>query len=179
MGSYCSQLGSPNKASHLPPEDLSTLLNNYEQELPDSKYWLDNFKDTLAKNDHKTEQVWRVCLLDFVLVAREGLNQGIADNEHILNALQEHLDEGGIAVSDYSLRQALADDIEALIKQSHGAKGTRAVISGKKASSAGLLERLQQVLLDPSVWRTLENEYTKYLRLKPAPPPLAVILSIL
>ena len=37
-----------------------------------------------------------------------------------------HLGEGGVGVSDYSLRESLAEDLDKLMEASQGAKGTRA-----------------------------------------------------
>ena len=40
---------------------------------------------------------------------------------------QEYLEEGGVGVSDYTLRESLADEIDKLIEYSRGgAKSTRA-----------------------------------------------------
>jgi len=178
MGSYCSQLKPNNKNSHLPPPDLASLLLNYEKGLSDSKHWLHNFRQTLQASDQRTEQLWRVNLLDFVLLAREGIRTTL-DNTDIILALQVHLGEGGVGVSDYSLRESLAEDLDKLMEASQGAKGTRAVLSGAGPSRSHVVSRLTAVLLDPSVNKTLENEYYRYLRSNPSSPTLAVLLSIL
>ncbi|XP_023339528.1 uncharacterized protein LOC111709845 [Eurytemora carolleeae] len=178
MGSYCSQLSSPRKNSILPPPDLSTLLNNYEKESQDSTYWLEKFKSSLISMDERTDQIWRTQLLEFVLVCRSALQQGL-DNQDTLNSLKEYLEEGGVSVSDLELREDLFQSLESYISKSSGARGTRAALSGSPPSSAKVLENLKLVLLDPSVWKTLENEYSRFLKQTPSPPKLAVILSIL
>jgi len=180
MGSICSSLNNQDKRSScLPPQDLSALLINYEKELPDSSYWFEKFDENLRNLDTTTQQAWRADLLDFVVVARRAIKLGL-DSEDTLNSLKEYLEEGGVGVSDYTLRESLADEIDKLIEYSRGgAKSTRAVLQGKGGGQAVAVEKLKQVLLDPGVWKVLEGEYMRFLKRNPPPPTLAVIMSIL
>lgn len=176
MGSICSQ-NSSSKVGGQPPQDLADLLALYEKNKSENSYWVDQFTVYLNTLDKRSKQMWRERLLNFVLLSRTVVRQGIEDDQ--LDQLQEYLVEGGVAVSDSTLRDSLAQELETYRGKSRGARGTRQAVAGRKVSGERLVGLLKEVLLDTSVWKVLEDLYRRYLEQKPSPAPLAVLLSIL
>ena len=106
--------------------------------------------------------------------------------------------EGGIPISDSSLRDKFVQDLEHFRE---GVKGLQessregmplsspiisnfnsnviSVLEGKRITVPSITSLIQQIYLDPSVWDKLEKLYLQFLSKNPTLPSMAVILSIL
>ena len=160
--------------------------------------------------DTKTKVVWRLRLLEFVMEVRtiQRLSRDVGTSKEkedtvknlILQMEEKYFPaEGGIPISDSSLRDKFVTDLEQFRE---GVKGLQeSSKEGKPAfipmtiifnanlnvisvlfgriTIASITSLLQQIYLDPSVWDKLEKLYSQFVSKNPTLPSMAVILSIL
>jgi len=199
MGAICSS--NDNNNASLPPQDLGELLQQAEK-AGGTTPWLTEFHSYLTKLDtdsltpstphtQKRTLAWRIPLLQFIIETRAILKKG-ASEEVIRTGLEglrdNHLmEEGGLALSDYSLRERLVLGLQDWTEAgaSHTRRGLMAssavVLEGRVVTKEQVLTLLREAYLDSQVWDRMEKLYRKFCEKRAAGglPPLAVILSIL
>lgn len=188
MGSICS---NQNTKKLTPPADLSELLQQSEKAGGAEFPWLVEFQKYCTDLDTKTKVVWRLRLLEFVMEVRtiQRLSKDAGSSEEkedtvknlILQLEEKYFPaEGGIPISDSSLRYKFVQDLEQFRESVKGLQeSSREVLEGKRITVPSITSLIQQIYLDPSVWDKLEKLYLQFLSKNPTLPSMAVILSIL